>query len=660
MWQRSLSEVYLKRWILPLRYLALVLSMSWLPILNAQSNPRNLKPIGTPARPVWWFFKSFPDNRYCPQTGTWTGGQYDGPAHLPEDCFNTAESNTPSPGTTINVSASADLNSIYATAQCGDTLLLAHGGSWTGPFSFAAKNCDDQHWITISTDGTLPPEGTRISPTSVANMAQITLKPGASPNTFGDHLRFVGIEWNKQAGAALVAMMAMDNANHIIFDRNYCHGNAGEELRRCIDLGSSSNYIAVIDSNLSELHCIAKTGTCTDSQAISGGLNTTTTVHGIKIVDNFLEASGENILFGGGAADGCGPVDVEIRRNQMYKPLSWNPADPSYGGIPYIVKNLLELKNGCRILFEGNLLQNDWGGYSQEGVPLVITPKNQDGANGTNLCALCAVQDLTIRYSYIEHTSGALVIANVQSDDGGWAAAGERYSIHDLIFDDLQYATCYGCGTNLIEISSSYSNTDPPPVGEVLSEVSLDHLTVITNQFLATQGQESAAFMLDGPPLPNVSDTPQMTGIGVTNWIIATGTNGTYPTGGGANNCSVLKGTTQPAAELQACLAGASLFAGNVLVGYPEATSDWPLNNLFASSWSVVGFANYNGGSGGDYHLLSSSPFSGTATDGTDPGANVDAVLSMTAGVQDASTRPQYKKRGLFLRKFQLISFPRI
>src|SRR5215469_6593442 len=30
---------------------------------------------------------SLADNRYCPQTGKWTGGQSDGPASLPQDCM---------------------------------------------------------------------------------------------------------------------------------------------------------------------------------------------------------------------------------------------------------------------------------------------------------------------------------------------------------------------------------------------------------------------------------------------------------------------------------------------------------------------------------------------------------------------------------------------
>jgi len=486
-------------------------------------------------------------------------------------------------------------------------------------------------------DGVVPPEGARVTPLVAPELAQITLKPGAGPNTFGDHLRFIGIEWNKQSGGPLTAVLSGDNANKVIFDRNYCHGNPGEETRRCLTLGSNGSHIAVIDSYLSEFHCIALTGSCTDSQAISGGTGTTAAVHGIKIVNNFLEAAGENILFGGGSADGCGPNDVEIRRNHMYKPMSWNPLDPSYEGIPYIVKNLFELKNGCRILLEGNVLENTWGGYSQKGDAIVVTPKNQDGANGTVLCPLCTTQDVTARYNYISHAAGGLEIANVPSSNGGWSAGGARYSIHDMVFDALQYPTCFGCAVNLNEISSIYSSTNPPAGTEILHDVVLTHITEIADVFLATSKQESAAFVLSGPPQANPSGSPQVTGITVANWIVAAGSYGTYPTGGGADNCSVIKGTVRPADELAACWAGNSEFTGNVLVGYPHAATDWPGGNTRIKDWESVGFEQYNNGDGGDYHLSSDSPLKGTATDGTDPGADIDQLFDMTVNVREGS-----------------------
>ena len=63
------------------------------------------------------------------------------------------------------------------------------------------------------------------------------------------------------------------------------------------------------------------------------------------------------------------PTDIEIRRNDMFKPLIWMKGQPGYvGGVdghPFIVKNLLELKNAQRVLVDGNILEYTWGGFSK-------------------------------------------------------------------------------------------------------------------------------------------------------------------------------------------------------------------------------------------------------------------------------------------------------
>ena len=60
----------------------------------------------------------------------------------------------------------------------------------------------------------------------------------------------------------------------------------------------------------------------------------------------------------------------------------------------------------------------------------------------------------------------------------------------------------------------------------------------------------------------------------------------------------------------------------------------WPSGNLFPSDPTVVEFVNYNNGNGGDYHLLSSSPYKSAGTDGKDLGADVDAVNAAISGAQ--------------------------
>src|SRR6266480_2480838 len=123
------------------------------------------------------------------------------------------------------------------------------------------------------------------------------------------------------------------------------------------------------------------------------------------------------------------------------------------GGYPFMVKNHLELKNASRVLVEGNIFENTWGGFSQVGYSILLTPKNQGGVNGTNLCPICAVTDVTIRYNTISHVGAGISLANVLSSNGGAALYGERYSIHDVTIDDISVTKYKGSGTLLMVLS---------------------------------------------------------------------------------------------------------------------------------------------------------------------------------------------------------------
>ena len=92
---------------------------------------------------------------------------FDGPAELPRVYIQTAMANTPAPGTTITVNSGGDLQSALNSANCGDTITLQAGATFTGVFTFPAKTCDDNHWVIVRTsapDSALPAEGSRLTP----------------------------------------------------------------------------------------------------------------------------------------------------------------------------------------------------------------------------------------------------------------------------------------------------------------------------------------------------------------------------------------------------------------------------------------------------------------------------------------------------------------
>jgi len=561
-------------------------------------------------------------------------GTYDGPAQLPLVYVQSSLANTPAPGIVTTVNAGGDFQGALNAANCGDTIELQPGATFTGVYTFPAKPCDDNHWIIVRTaaaDSSLPPEGTRISP-CYAGVASLPGRPayncpstavvmpklvmgsttGSGPIMFApgaNHYRLLGLEVTRNPGGLIIYNLTlMQNGgptDHIVFDRMWMHGTATDETTRGIALGGSTN-IAVVDSYFNDFHCIAITGACTDAQAVSGGLGSL--VQGpYKIDDNFLEAAGESILFGGDAAT-VTPTDIEVRFNHMFKPLTWLTGQPGYIGINFIVKNHFELKNAQRVLFEGNILENTWGGYTQYGYSILLTPKNQTSGT-SNLCPLCLVTDVTVRYSTISHVGSGLEIANGLSGTGGAPLDGQRYSVHDLTVDDID-ATKYDGNGVLAQVSMG--NGTP-----VLQNVTINHITGFSTSELLNIGDDTTV-------------NPQMANFVFTNNI---GNAGTYPvwSTGGTTNCAH---PDVPLTSFNACFSPYT-FLSNAIIATPPnyPSSMWPTNNFFPANVAAVQFVNYNNGNGGDYHLQSTSPYKNAGTDGKDLGADIDMILSLTAGV---------------------------
>jgi hypothetical protein len=441
----------------------------------------------------------------------------------------------------------------------------------------------------------------------------------AKPLIPGDHYRFIGIEITRPVDGKSYKPLVHTQTSKVIFDRCWIHGDPLDDTAHLVQLGPGTGYIAVIDSYLNDTHCSTK-GVCIDSQAIGGHDGGVA----IKVVNNFLEAAGESIIFGGASATTV-TTDIEIRLNHLYKPMSWNPMDPTFIGTKFIVKNNLEFKEGQRVLVEGNYLENAWGGFNQRGVNILIGPKNQQGKNHTNECPICFTADMTIRYNYVHNGSGPIDVARGETEDGGWAAGAYDYSIHDLIGDGMQYSECQVCGRFFTLVGSGYSATNPPP--STLHNVSMNHITVANVGFLAGNNEATGFMQMDGPPADNPTNTPQITNLSWTNSIIDAGNSGAYPSGGGKeDNCSVEEPTL--ADKIAACWTGTSSFAGNVLVTDYDPSFVLPAGNQSSATWGGVGFVNFNGGDGGNYQLSLTSPYKGSATDGSDPGADVIAVMA--------------------------------
>jgi hypothetical protein len=474
-------------------------------------------------------------------------------------------------GTTIAVPAGGDLQSAINNAKPGDTITLAAGAVYAGAFVLPVKSGTSYITIRSSTpDAQLPAAGVRIEPQYASKLAKVQggfAGQSAFATVAGAHhfrLQFLEIV-DTYANTDIVKLGAQDAtqttlaavAHDLIVDRCYIHGDATNGQKRGIALNSATT--SVIDSYISNIK-----STISDAQAIQGSNGPGPYV----ITNNYLEASGENILFGG--ADpfiaSLVPSDITIRQNYISKPMAWR----SQG---WTVKNLIELKNAQRVTIDGNLIENNWAA-AQSGFAIVLTPRNQDGTAPWSV-----VQQIQITNNLVRHV--ASVFNLLGQDNLQPSRMTTDVTIRNNLFLDVSHTSYGGAGTFMLTNG-----------GDGLT---IDQNTVFT----------------DGTQILS-ADGAAVLGLTFTNNIVP-------------DNAYAIKGTATAAgtATVAKFYPGA-IVRRNVFIGGHSAT--YPTDNFYPASVTAVGFVDL---SGGNYALTAASPYANAATDGTAVGADQTAILAL-------------------------------
>jgi hypothetical protein len=471
-------------------------------------------------------------------------------------------------GATINVAAGGSLQAALDKAQLGDTIVLQAGATFKGPFKLPNKT-SGSGWIYVVSSrlSSLPPPGSRVGPGNAANMPKLV-----TPNIMtvvttvanSHHFRFVGIEVAPAAGVtetyALVRIGNSDTSpttlpHHIVFDRCYVHGTANTNDQRGIEMDGA--YVAVVDSYLSNFQQVN-----TDTQALFA-FNTTGP---LQIRNNYIEASSENILFGGADSRAATlvPANIEIRGNYIFKPLSLITS-------VYPMKNLLEFKAARRVLVTGNTFENN-PAKSQNGFAVVITPRNQNGGASWTVTSDIAIVD----NRFINVGSGF----NIAGHDSHPTLMTARILIRDNIVGVTGLNRADGRAFQFISGGSDYTIT---------------HNTIINTAL---------------PPAHPVSDlgmaqsVPKVNNFVFTNNLATLTSYGFYGSGIGEGTRALNANFTN------------WTFSRNALVGRPAGA--YPGGNFFPATVGAIDFVNY---AGGNYALAAASPYNNAATDGTDIGA---------------------------------------
>lgn len=458
--------------------------------------------------------------------------------------------------------AGDSLQTYLNNALPGDVIELDAGATFTGNFVLRAKQGTGV--ITIRSSKAWALVNSRVSPSDAPNMAKIVTPNGSAaistdPGASGYSLQ--GLEVAPATGVYPLALVYMGSwaatsitqqPTNITIWKCYIHGDPKVGGKNGIML--QTRQASVYGSYISDIK-----STFQDSFGI-GSFNGSGP---FTILNNYVEAAGENIFFGGAAVaiPGLVPSDILIRGNTLHKPLRWRPGSPGYEGTAWLVKNHFELKNGQRVYFDGNILENCWVS-GQSGHSIVLTVRTEGGK-----VPWAVVQDVYIVNNIVRHVGAG--ITGTAADDNG-TGFGRRWYIGNNLFEDVNQATWggggAGWGINLIR----------NPVG-----VTFTHNTVFASRF---------AFYMSTLPASSFSFVNNI----VTGQIGADGL--------GMNKDMAAKVTT--------------LIKGNLFIGLP-ASSTPPGNNSTASIASV-GFVNP---AVSNYTLMPTSLWTNSGTDATNPGS---------------------------------------
>jgi hypothetical protein len=484
-------------------------------------------------------------------------------------------------------------NAINA-ATCGDTIVLAAGSTYSGNFTVPSTLCSGWIEIVSSALASLPTSGNRVSPSNASNMATIST-PNYSPAIAflpsSNHWRLIGLEITTSfsSGNTLYWLVGMgfqsDNSTsitvqgqlpaYIIFDRCYIYGSTVTPIQHGIY--ANTQAFAIVDSYCDEI---------VDNGADSQCIVSTNGSGPFLIQNNFLQALGENILWGGSdpAITNLIPSDITIVGNILQKNVA------AWQGILTDVKNLLEFKNAQRVLVDGNVFQYDWA--AAQSYAVLVAGSNQNGT-----CTWCVAQDVTLTHNLMQHLPGVIEMATYNSGSGYVAQPTQRVLIRNNLILDSNSST-WGAGIVYLANTDSASQA---------TNWIIDHNTEFSDRALLYMG-----------------DSGTIQSFQFTNNIGVYGLYGIIGTGEGSGS-GTLSYYAPDAVYNDIVLQTPT---GANPRGYPSGT--------YFNTLATTGFTSYSGTSpnlSGNFQLLNTSPFYQAGTDGKDIG-----VWDWTCLNNDAAT----------------------
>ena len=471
-------------------------------------------------------------------------------------------------GQVIDVPAGGSLQAALNQVQPGGTVRLAPGAIYVGSFTLPAKG--GAAYILITTRGTtLPPPGTRIDPTYRPRLA--TIRSASTSNALAteagaSYYRIVGVafEANANGEGDIIALGHSSQTtlasvpHHIELDRVLISGDPFRGQKRAI--AANAAHVTITNSDIRNIKAVGQ-----DSQAIAAWNSPGPFV----IRNNYLQAAGENIMFGGAHINipGLVPSDITVEDNVLTK-------DPMWRGTSWTVKNLFELKNARRVTVRRNVMQYNWGG-AQAGFAIVLTPRNSSGQT-----PWVVIEDVEFSGNVVTHSgSGFNLLGRDNNNPSGLLA---RVLIKDNLVYDID-ETWDGVGTFA-------------QIGGGPRDVTFDHNTVMhSGNILTFYGAPTVGFVF-------------------TNNLLKHNIYGIFGDSGQGYGSSAL-----------AFYAPGAIVRRNAMATDKSMASRYPPDNEFPSVASFT--ASFQNAAAHDYRLKAASTFVNAGTDGRNLGCEY-ALLS--------------------------------
>ena len=368
---------------------------------------------------------------------------------------------------TVTVRAGGDLQSALDHAKAGDTIELESRATFTGHFVLPVKEGTAVTTLRTATRADTS-RAARLSPGDASAFAKLQTtdnQPALQTAPGAHHWRITLVEVFGAGDGDLVSLgdgrpqSSPSQVPHdLVVDRVYVHGDAALGRRRGISINSGSTTIT--NSYISDIKAVGR-----DAQAICGWNGPGP----FTITNNYLEASTENVLFGGAdpSIPNLVPTDITITGNTLAKPERWRQER-------WEVKNLLELKNARHVVIKDNVLEYNWL-QAQVGFAVLFTVRNQDGA-----CPWCEVSDVVFENNIVRHSSAGVSILGV--DNNHPSKQTRAIVIRNNVFTDIDNQRWGGSGY-------AFLLTNGP------RDITIDHNTIV-------QDHGDGFLQVDGPQIP--------------------------------------------------------------------------------------------------------------------------------------------------------------